>query len=104
MPEDRTLSAAYPPPRADRVGVRASVPANVADDAARFGADLRAAVSAWRRAPMLPVVSTAAAIMVQILASQRWTGVLALLLLGVPGLERLWYLRVFTSRQLSPAE
>lgn len=85
------------------------VPARIPASQAAFLDDVRRVLRVWRRTPLLPLVTLAVAV-VALLAGVGNGAVAALatvgslLLVGWPGAERLWYLRLWTGRSLSPAE
>jgi len=86
-----------------------SVPPRIPASQAAFLDDLRRVLRAWRVAPLLPVLTLAVAA-AQLLSGSGQPGVaalfglLSLLLVGWPGAERLWYLRLWTGRTLTVAE
>lgn len=86
-----------------------AVPTHVPASQAGFLDDVGRALRAWRQAPLLPVVTVAVALVYLASGSGRPgvagpAALLALLLVGWPGAERLWYLRVWTGRDLTLGE
>lgn len=73
-----------------------------------FGPDLVAAVRAWQRHPFLPALSLLVWAAPCLLPSESlWDVVavaLAVLLVGYPGTERIWYQRAFAGQAMSPRE
>ncbi|MBK5308003.1 MAG: hypothetical protein JJD92_15060 [Frankiaceae bacterium] len=98
----------YDPPSAYRP-YRApvtTVPDEVPVAQAGFVDDVRAALGVWRRFPALPLLTTLFAV-IAAAASSTWAGaplagLIAVFFLAWVGSERLWYLRAFTGRTLSP--
>ena len=85
------------------------MPDQIPASQAAFLDDVERTLRAWRRAPLLPVLTLAVA-GVGLLGSTgipslaALGSVLGLLLVGWPGVERLWYLRLWTGRSLTPGE
>jgi hypothetical protein len=75
---------------------------------AAFGPNLVAALRAWRRHPFLPALSLLVWAAPALLPSESpWdivAGALAVLLVGYPGTERIWYQRAFVGQAMSPRE
>ena len=83
-----------------------AVPDELPVDQARFVDDVRAALDVWKRFPALPLLTTGFAVLTAV-SSSRWAGapligLIALVFVAWVGSERLWYLRAFTGRSLSP--
>ena len=86
-----------------------TVPTHVPASQAAFLDDVGRALRAWREAPLLPVVTLLVALVYLASGSEPAglavaASLLALLLVGWPGAERLWYLRVWTGRDLTLGE
>lgn len=85
------------------------VPDRIPASQAAFLDDVGRVLQAWRRTPLLPTAVVAVAA-VTLLASasnpglSALGGLLGLLLVGWPGAERLWYLRLWTGRTLTLGE
>ena len=75
---------------------------------AALGPNLVAALRAWRRHPFLPALSLLVWAAPALLPSESpWdivAGALAILLVGYPGTERIWYQRAFVGQAMSPRE
>lgn len=75
---------------------------------ASFGPDLVAAIRLWRRHPFLPALSLLVWAAPALIPREAPWGVLALvfaiLLVGYPGTERIWYQRAFEGQAVSPRE
>lgn len=75
---------------------------------ASLGQDFVAALRAWRRHPLLPALSLLVWAAPALLPSESpWDVVavpLAVLLVGYPATERIWYQRAFASQAMSPHE
>jgi hypothetical protein len=73
-----------------------------------FGLDLVAALRVWRRHPFLPALSLLVWAAPALLPSESPWGVvavaLAVLLVGYPGTERIWYQRAFADEAMSPRD
>ncbi len=85
------------------------VPDRIPASQAAFLDDLGRVLRAWRTAPLLPVVTLLVASL-QLLSGSGTPGLAALaglgalLFVGWPGAERLWYLRLWTGRTLTLGE
>ena len=86
-----------------------TVPDRIPASQAQLLDDVGRTLDAWRRAPLLPLLILLSAL-VTVAAGSDEPGVLfpatllGLLLVGWPGAQRLWYLRLWTGRTLTPAE
>jgi hypothetical protein len=89
--------------------VLSPVPSRIPASQAQFLDDVGRTLRAWRTAPLLPVTVVAVACLTLLSGLDNrgvatLGGLLGLLLVGWPGAERLWYLRLWTGRTLSPGE
>ena len=81
------------------------VPPRIPASQAGFLTDLGRVLKAWRSAPLLPLLILAIGVLQLVRSSGEGigllAGVVAFLLLGSTGAERLWYLRLWTGRTLT---
>ena len=84
------------------------VPSRIPASQAQFLDDVGRTLRAWRAAPLLPLTTLALALVIAVRDARGVTtalgGLVALLFLGWSGVQRLWYLRLWTGRTLTLAE
>ena len=85
------------------------VPRRVDRSSRRLVDDVGQALAVWREQPALPVMSALYGVLTALSASggALWLSIFSYVLLafiGWVGVERLWYLRAFTGRQMTPGE